>query len=66
MSIRLERLYDMEDITLWGAKGLRVMIEIFLKAEGDQMSDEWYVALNDILIKAQDVEKNLYRCINEL
>jgi len=42
------------------------MIEIFLKAEGDQMSDEWYVALNDILIKAQDVEKNLYRCINEL
>ena len=66
MSIRLERLYDMEDITLWGAKGLRVMIEIFLKAKGDQMSDEWYVALNDILIKAQDVEKNLYRCINDL
>jgi hypothetical protein len=57
MGIRLERLDDMEDIVLWGAKGLRVMIEIFLKAEGDQMSDKWYVALNDILIKVQDVEK---------
>jgi hypothetical protein len=66
VGIRLDALTIWKILPFWGAKGLRVMIEIFLKAEGDQMSDEWYVALNDILIKAQDVEKNLYRCINDL
>ena len=65
--MRLENLNRIDDIALWGCKGLRIMIGNFLNSLDDDIPiDDLYVAINDMYIKAQDVERNLYRCIEAI
>ena len=71
--MRLENLNDdniaiwIENIAMWGAKGLRIMIENFINSlEDDTLINDIHIAINDMHIKAQDIERSLYRISDKI
>lgn len=62
--MRLENMKTVEDIELWGVRGLRVMVENFHdRIINGNFPPEIDVMMNDVHLKALDVEKNLKRVI---
>lgn len=66
MEMNIKDFNDMENVELWGVRGLRIMIENLsarIAVVKEFAKDDIDVAVNDILIKAKEVEKAIKRVI---